>query len=173
MIKRLIGWSFAIQRAAGVLAALTLITLMILVMLSVTTRVLGITTTFSEEFIRYNVIILVSLGMGYTLLHQDHVRAGGLSDNGVLARLLRIATNAISVVVLVVVIKSGSDFWQLSYAWKMRSISDWSVLLWPFQFILWIGFILLMMQLIAETILLIVDSEMDRFEGISPGEKHQ
>ncbi|WP_340110297.1 TRAP transporter small permease [Pikeienuella sp. HZG-20] len=153
MFRALLTANEWLQRAAAAAARCMLIALLLLVLASFTTRALGITATFAEEFTRYSVIGLVALGVGYTLLRRRHVRTGALADRlpPPARHLLEVVSGGLSAFLFGVVLYSTWGMWTLSMAWGMKSNTDIEFPLWPVQFMLFAGFLLLMLQTLADT----------------------
>lgn len=141
-----------VQIVAGGLAGLSLLCLLVLVCLSAVTRVFGITATFAEEFTRYSIIALFALGSGYTLMKARQVATDSLLQllSSRSRDILAIVTGVVSVTLFAVVLQSSYVMWSLAYAWKLRSGTDIAVPLWPVQFLIFLAFILLMLQTLAD-----------------------
>jgi len=141
-----------VQNAAGGLAGLSLLCLLTLVCLSTVTRVLGITATFAEEFTRYSIIALFALGSGYTLMKVRQVATDSLLQllSSRSRDILAVVTGVISIALFAVVLQSTYVMWSLAYAWNLRSGTDIAIPLWPVQFLIFLAFILLMLQTLAD-----------------------
>jgi len=148
----LLRFNRIVQSVAGGLAGLSLLSLLALVCLSVITRTFGITATFAEEFTRYNIIVLFAFGSGYTLMKGRQIATDSLLQllSERIRDVLGIVTGAVSLTLFAVVLESSYVMWSIAYAWNLRSGTDIGVPLWPIQFLVFLGFFLLILQTLAD-----------------------
>jgi len=137
-----------IQKIAGFLACIFLLTMFFFVVFSVASRELGIETTFSEEFTRYATIIMVFIGAGYVLLQNKQVSMDLIVNkfSDTIQDICNIIVDACSCIFFMVVLHAAFNMWYLSFQWNLLSETDTRFPLWIPQFSLPLGLALLLLQ---------------------------
>jgi TRAP-type mannitol/chloroaromatic compound transport system permease small subunit len=90
-------------------------------------------TDWSMESSQMLMLLMISMGTGYTLLHDGHVKVTILRERLPIktGAILDVFTDLIVIVVSIVLIWYGwKVFWQ-SYTFGFRTASSWAPLLWP------------------------------------------
>lgn len=141
-----------IQKTAGVVAVILLVALSFFVVFSVVSREFGLGTTFSEEFTRYSIIMMVFIGASFVLSRDKHVKMDLLLNKFPLMvrNLCLIGVALVTCFLMAMVLYAGLQMWSLAYRWNLLSETDLRIPLWIPQFSIPLGACLLFLQSLSE-----------------------
>ena len=153
-IELLCNWCF---KAGVALAALALFIMTLLVTIDVIGRELGHPTGVAHEISGYCLVVIIFLGLAYTLRIGQHVQVSAVTGKlpQRARRWLKVATSTIGLAFI------GWLFWFTlqhairSYNLESVSMTPLRVPLWPLEMLLPIGLGLLALAIIAETVKII------------------
>ncbi len=160
-MKALIRAADAASRVCGVLAALLVVTLIVLMLYDVAMRYLAnAPTLWGYDVNTFLMGASFVLSIAYALSHDAHVRVDLLYSARTRHRLVWVDLAGFALVALPVLgwISWGLwDYFAESYASGERSGSSaWNPVLWPFRLVLFTGFLMLTVQVAAEVLRRIV-----------------
>lgn len=145
----------ALSRACGAIAALLVIALMVLMLYDVAMRYLAnAPTLWAFDVNTYLMGSAFVLSIAYGLSHDSHVRVDLLYSSRTRPRLAWVDLIGFSILALPVLAWITAGLWTYfaeAYESGERSGSSaWNPVLWPFRFVLFAGFLILTVQVLAE-----------------------
>lgn len=145
----------ALSRACGAIAALLVIALMVLMLYDVAMRYLAnAPTLWAFDVNTYLMGSAFVLSIAYGLSHDSHVRVDLLYSSRTRPRLAWVDLIGFSLLALPVLAWITAGLWTYfaeAYESGERSGSSaWNPVLWPFRFVLFAGFLILTVQVLAE-----------------------
>ncbi len=164
-MKTLVRAVDALSRACGVIAALLVIALIVLMLYDVGMRyIANAPTLWGFDVNTYLMGSAFVLSIAYALSHDSHVRVDLLYTERTKPRLAWVDLIGFSLVALPVLAWITSGLWTYfagAYESGERSGSSaWNPVLWPFRFVLFAGFLMLTIQVMAEIL-----RRIDRIRG--------
>ncbi len=164
-MKTLVRAVDALSRSCGVIAALLVIALIVLMLYDVGMRyIANAPTLWGFDVNTYLMGSAFVLSIAYALSHDSHVRVDLLYTERTKPRLAWVDLIGFSLVALPVLAWITSGLWTYfagAYESGERSGSSaWNPVLWPFRFVLFAGFLMLTIQVLAEIL-----RRIDRIRG--------
>ncbi len=155
----------ALSRGCGAIAALLVIALMVLMLYDVAMRYLAnAPTLWAFDVNTYLMGSAFVLSIAYGLSHDSHVRVDLLYSTRTRPRLAWVDLIGFSLLALPVLAWITAGLWTYfaeAYESGERSGSSaWNPVLWPFRFVLFAGFLILTVQVLAEIL-----RRVDRIRG--------
>ena len=146
-----------LSRACGALAAVLVISLIVLMLYDVMMRyVFNSPTLWGFEVNTYLMGAAFILSVGYALSHDAHVRVDLLYTAETRWRLKWVDLIGFTVLMLPATIWITAGLWNyFSEAYRTGERSGgsaWNPVLWPFRFVLFAGFVMLTLQVVGEII---------------------
>ncbi|MEZ5817209.1 MAG: TRAP transporter small permease subunit [Hyphomicrobiaceae bacterium] len=156
-MKQLVRAIDAFSRACGLLAALLVIALIVLMLYDVVMRyVFGAPTLWGYDVNTFLMGAAFILSVGYALSLDSHVRVDLLYTPETRGRLAVVDLIGFTFLMLPAsawITLGLWDYFHEAYRTGERSgTSAWNPVLWPFRLILFLGFLALTVQLVAEII---------------------
>ncbi|MBK8015467.1 MAG: TRAP transporter small permease subunit [Betaproteobacteria bacterium] len=166
----------ALSRACGAIAALLVIALMVLMLYDVAMRYLAnAPTLWAFDVNTYLMGSAFVLSIAYGLSHDSHVRVDLLYTSRTRPRLAWVDLIGFSLLALPVLAWITAGLWTYfaeAYESGERSGSSaWNPVLWPFRFVLFAGFLILTVQVLAEILRRIVRIRGGHAAAPSPGHR--
>ncbi|MGE0700123.1 MAG: TRAP transporter small permease subunit [Hyphomicrobiaceae bacterium] len=156
-MKTLVRAIDGFSRACGALAAVLVLLLIVLMLYDVMMRyVFNAPTLWGFEVNTFLMGAAFILSVGYALSHDAHVRVDLLYSPATRPLLLWVDLVGFVVILLPATVWIADGLWEYfaeSYRTGERSGgSAWNPVLWPFRLILFLGFLALAIQIVAEII---------------------
>lgn len=166
----------ALSRACGAIAALLVIALMVLMLYDVAMRYLAnAPTLWAFDVNTYLMGSAFVLSIAYGLSHDSHVRVDLLYTSRTRPRLAWVDLIGFGILALPVLAWITAGLWTYfaeAYESGERSGSSaWNPVLWPFRFVLFAGFLILTVQVLAEILRRIVRIRGGHAAAPSPGHR--
>jgi TRAP-type C4-dicarboxylate transport system permease small subunit len=155
-VPRLAALAAWASRAGAIVGAIALVAMIVLITAQVASRrVLSAPIVVADELSGYLLVIVTFMGLGYALLHGDHIQVTLLTKRfGRRAQTwLRVAWCVIAAPYLVLLlVRTAALAWE-SYRNQTFSVSATNFVLWPVQAFVPLGLVVLLLQLVAELFL--------------------
>lgn len=151
-LSTLSGWI----SAAMIVAAVFITCQMIFVR-----AVLNLSTVWQTEAVVYLMIAATLMGLSYVQLLRGHVNVDliPLMLSNTMRKYLFIFTICSSSLIVLVMLVYGYDHWHIAYDRNWKSDTVWGVRLWIPYLALPVGFLLLLLQLIADIVAVIIGKD--------------
>lgn len=156
-MRRLIGTIDAVSRAAGGLAAVLVVLLVVLMLYDVVMRyVFNAPTLWGFDISTYLMGAAFLLSIAYALLHDSHVRVDLLYTPATRHRLRIVDLIGLPLIVLPICAWITWGLWgfflEAVHSGERSGTSAWNPLVWPFRLITFAGFLIFTLQVAAEAV---------------------
>ncbi len=146
----------------GVVASLMILTSVIITCQMIWVRfVLNGSTIWQTEAVIYLMIAATLMGLPYVQKRRGHVSVNLIPQllTAKLRRALEIFTLLLTAAVVAIILYYAVELWILTWSRDWKSDTVWGVRLWIPYLALPLGFFLFLLQLIADLLVLFVDSD--------------